>query len=412
MIAVSALRHRNFRLFWTGHAVSSVGTRMQQAGLLWHLYELSGSAVALGAMGAARLVPVLLTSLWGGVVADRLPRQHIVLVAQACLGLVSLGLGLLALSGTAQVWHLFAAAVLLEVFSAFDGPARKALVPTLVPPELLPAALSLTSITKNGARLAGPAMMGVTVASIGIGWVYLSNAMSFAVVIWALVRMTVTVPERKKGRGDALAEIAEGARYLRNNRLLLVLLGLDFTANLWAGATVLLPIFAAERLGGGPELYGLLASAGAAGGLVASAALLVLPTPDRPGRAVFAATCAFGVATMAFGLAHHTWVAWLALAAIGGADQFSTVLRTTVYQLVVPDALRGRLTAIQMLFTKGGPRLGELEAGVVAAAAGLGLSIVSGGVACVVSAVALLAWAPELWRVDLLGRLDGEGDPA
>lgn len=396
---LTALKSGPFALFWVGHSLSSVGTKMQQVGLLWHIYELTGSTKALGLMGLVKLAPTLALVLWGGVIADRVERRKVLIYSQAVMGALAIALGVLSLNGLESTLALYAVAALTEAAGAFDGPSRKALIPQLVSPAALTSALTLTSITKNASKLVGPALMGLIVAYAPIGWVYLINGLSFAAVLTSLFLMPkMALSEDEKPRGGAVASVVAGARFLKSSRTLMSVLALDFGANLWAAATVLLPVYAKEVLHLGSAGYGMLASAIAAGGLLASALLLVLPDSAYKGRWVVLCSMGFGVGTIMLGLSQTLWVSLLALVIIGATDQVSTVQRNTIHQLITPNALRGRVTAINMIFSKSGPRLGELEAGFAASWLGLAPSIMFGGAACILTTALITLWHRPLWH--------------
>lgn len=375
---------------------------MQQVALLWHIYELTNSTKALGMMGLVKLVPVLALVLFGGLIADLIPRRRVLLYSQSVMGLLSTGLGLCCLLGEVSPFMLYAVAALSEAASAFDGPSRKALIPQLVSPSAISSALTLTSITKNASKLAGPALMGLTVAFAPIGWVYLINGFSFAAVIFSLTKLEdIEVVPDEGPETNALQRLNAGFQFLKRSKALLSVLALDFGANLWAAATVLLPVYAREVLSLGSKGYGLLVSAIALGGLLGSAFLLFLPDPPRKGRWVVMCSVGYGLGAVLLGVSSSIYVSLFALIMIGLMDQISSVLRNTIHQLITPDEMRGRVTAINMIFSKSGPRLGELEAGLAASWLGLTSSIFFGGVACVFTTALVALWYKPIWhRVD------------
>ncbi len=395
---LSALRVPSFLVFWLGHTFSSVGTKMQQTALLWHIYELTNDMGALGLMGAVKLAPMVALVLLGGVLADRVSRRRVLIWSQAAMGLLALALGALSLDGLSGPLALYVVAALTEGASAFDAPARKALLPQLVPLEALSSALTLTSISKNAAKLVGPALMGLMVVYVDIGWVYVVNGLSFLAVLASLyvIPDAVMAQEVKVGQGTTSA-IMEGARFLGRSRVLVSMILLDFCANLWAAATVLLPVYAKDVLALDSAGYGLLASSIAAGGLLASFFLLALPEPDNKGRWVVLGSLGFGLGTALLGVSSSLWLSMVALALVGGMDQVSSVFRNTINQVATPDALRGRVTALNTLFNKGGPRLGELEAAMAASLMGLTPSLIFGGVACVLTTGLIVGWHPPVW---------------
>ena len=416
------LEDRYFNFFWGAHTLSSLGTKMHQAALLWHIYTVSNSVLALGLVGIARLIPTLILILVGGYIADRGKRRSSLLVAQWALAFIALALGLLSFlefQGNTLLIYLYATAVLTECASTFDGPARKSLIPLLVPPQRLASALSLTGISKNISKLLGPALMGLMVAYLDIAWVYIVNGVSYLCVIWAVLMIPKDVIDpvdldtskqhaSSTNTGSKLSQLMpvirnfsqslkEGFHFLWSSPVLLSILALDFVANLWAAATVLLPVYAKEVLNLGSSGYGLLASSIAAGGMIASIALLYLPDPVYKGRGVILGGALFGVGTILLGLSQSFLLSVLALALVGASDQVSSVLRNTLHQLSLPNELRGRLTAINMIFTKSGPRLGELEAGLAATWIGLTPSIIFGGVACLASVALIVYCYNDLW---------------
>jgi MFS family permease len=289
--------------------------------------------------------------------------------------------------------------------AAFDNPARQSLIPSLVPRERLANAVSLNSMTSQLASIAGPALMGLLIAQYSIGLVYCLNALSFGAVITSLLRMRPPAPDPAEARPRISLQAAlEGLRFMRGSRLLLSLMLLDFLATFFSSATALLPIYASDILGGGPQTYGWLAAAPSTGALLGAMGMTLAPPIRRQGLAVLLAVLAYGAATVAFGLSTTFLACFLALAGTGAADTVSTVLRHTIRQLVTPDALRGRMTSINMIFFQGGPQLGELEAGLVAGWLGAPFAVVSGGIACMTTVAVMAVKAPWLRRYE-----DGEG---
>lgn len=391
---LAALQYRDFRLYWAGQLLSMLGTRMQAAAIAWHVYALTSSAYALGALGLVRVVPLVLFALLGGVLADALDRRRLMLGGQVLMGLIAAGLGFWTLAGLRAVWPLYAVAALNAAVIAIEGPARQSIIPALVPRERLANAVSLNSITSQLASIGGPALMGV-VLSHSIGLVYCLNAASFVGIIGALMLIR-TPPRDGPAPRISLHAALEGLRFVRGSRLLVALMLLDFLATFFSSATALLPIYAREILRVGPQGYGWLVAAPSAGALLGAVGMALAPPIRRQGRVVLWAVLAYGVATVLFGLSHSFGLCMLALAGTGAADTVSTVLRQTIRQLSTPDALRGRMTSVNMLFFQGGPQLGELEAGLVAGWLGAPFSVISGGAACVLTVLAVARRAPWL----------------
>ena len=362
--------------------VSVTGSQMQTVAINWHVYDLTKSAVALGLVGLFRGVPVIVCSLIGGVVADAVNRKRLMIVTQTVM-LTSAGLlTATTLSGIKSVWPIYLLSALASAATAFDLPARQSLMPSLVPLEDFPNAVSLTMIVFNVATISGPAIAGVILAARGPAVIYAFNAISFIAVIIALVAMRSSgSPELQRDRRQALsfAAMKEGLQFVWRTPIMVQTMTLDFVATFFASATLLLPIFARDILHVGAHGYGLLAAAPAIGSVVTAFFMARIGTFRHEGRTVVWAVAVYGVATAAFGISRVFWFSLLMLALTGAADTVSTVLRQTIRQLVTPNYLRGRMTSINMMFFMGGPQLGELEAGLLAALIRAPLSVVVGG---------------------------------
>ncbi len=415
------LRHRDFRLLWFSQLVSLTGSQMQTVALHWHVYLLTHSALALGAMGLTRVVPVIVFSLFGGVTADRFDRRRVMFQAQAVMLLGAAALSALTFAGRESLLLLYAANALLAAATAFDNPARNALIPRLVPPAELPAALSLNLTMFHAAFIGGPALAGLIIAGVGmpaaglhalqgasatadtarLAFIYALNAASFLGVLLALVLMHTSgaVVVGDQPRDPPLRALRDGLNFVFRTPIMVWTMGLDFVATFFAGSLSLLPIFADRVLKVGPAGYGWLVAAPATGALAGSIYTSLRHLPDRQGRILVGSVAAYGAATVVYGLSRSYWLTFLALALSGLADLVSTVIRQTVRQLITPDALRGRMTSVNMIFFMGGPQLGEMEAGLVAslfasAAVGATVSVVSGGIATVIAAAVVAAAAP------------------
>ena len=402
--AFAALRHRDFRLLWLGQIVSVTGSQMQFVAINWHVYLLTKSAFALGLIGLFRGVPIIICSLAGGVVADAIDRKRLMIVTQTIMLSSAALLTAGTLAGFKSVWPIYVLSAIASAATAFDTPARQALMPTLVPIEDFPNAVSLAVIVFNVATIAGPAIAGFLLAESGPAIIYGINALSFLAVIAALIAMRVSgQPELQTERKDALslAALKEGLAFVWHTPIIVQTMTLDFLATFFASATLLLPIFAQERLHVGARGYGFLAAAPAIGSVLTALVLARLGTLRRQGRLVVASVAVFGVATAAFGVSTVYWVSLLMLAITGAADTVSTVLRQTIRQLVTPNHLRGRMTSINMMFFMGGPQLGELEAGVVAGFIGAPLSVVIGGLGSLITAAIAAVKSKSLMKFEM-----------
>ena len=403
-----ALRFRDFRRFWGAQLVSQTGSQMQVVAINWHVYLLTGSPLALGFLGLVRVVPVIVFSLWGGVVADRRDRRSVLLVSQSVMTLAAVVLSLLTFfHAETKSWLYFLTAVGAAA-TAFDNPARNALVPRLVPRDVLPGAIALNLTMFHASMIAGPGLGGLLIASFGtagrrgVAVIYLLNALSFLAVLAVLATMRTSGAVEEAGPdAGAVESLKEGLRFVFRTPVMVWTMALDFGATFFSGALSLLPIFADQILKVGPAGYGTLAAAPAAGALAGSLFTSVRPLPERQGRILLWAVAAYGLATVAFGFSRSFPLTLLALAAVGLSDLFSTVVRVTLRQLITPDELRGRMTSVNMIFFMGGPQLGELEAGFVASlflpvALGATVSVVSGGVATIALAAVAAAATPVI----------------
>ena len=401
----AALRHRNFRLLWVGLLISFSGSLMQSAAILWHVSLLvpdDRRALALGSVGLVRVVPVILFSLLSGVAADVFDRRRVMLITQTVMALLAGLLALLTWSGLSVVWPIYAISAASAAAGAFDLPARQALVPNLVPREHLANALSLNTIMFQIAAVTGPGLGGIVIGQLGVAAAYALNAVSFLVVIAALVMMRVPRSADERRHEDTRAAFTvraamEGLRFVFRSPLIRSTMLLDFFATFFSSATALLPIYAQDILRVGADGYGWLYAAPAAGAILTSAVMIRnVEEIKHRGMVLAAAVFGYGLATVAFGVSTRFWVSFACLALTGATDTVSTVLRNLMRQLETPDHLRGRMTGVNMVFFLGGPQLGELEAGLVANWRGAVFSVVTGGVGCLVATAWHVAATPEL----------------
>ncbi|HWC74868.1 MAG TPA: MFS transporter [Gemmatimonadales bacterium] len=395
-----ALRHRDFTLLWIGQLLSFSGSRMQTAAILWHVSLLAApdrKAIALGFVGAAQVLPIIGFAMLSGVVADALDRRKVMLVTQTAMALLAATLAALTFRGLRTVWPIYLLAALSSAASSFDGPARQALIPNLVPREDLPSAIGLNTLMFQIASVAGPSLAGLVIATAGLAWVYAVNAVSFLMVIVALLLMHPRPGSAAPSR-ITWAAAREGLRFVFAHPLVRSTMLLDFIATFFASATALLPIFAQDILHVGARGYGWLYAAPSIGAvLVGFVTAHSIDRIDRRGITLLWSVAVYGAATVVFGLSRSFWLTLFCLACVGAADTVSTVIRNIIRQLETPDELRGRMTGVNMIFFMGGPQLGELEAGVVAQLFGATLSVVSGGIGCLL-ATAIVARREEQLR--------------
>ena len=393
---IDALQHRDFRNLWLGQLLSQFGTQMQIMTIAYHVDQLTHSAIALGLIGLMRVIPIVIFSLVGGLFADAHDRRRVMFVTQIVMMLCAATLGLLTVLGAISVPMIYALAALIAATMAFDGPARQSLAPNLVPKEHLTNALSLNNIMHQTAAIGGPAIGGFVIAGFGIAAVYWLNAASFIAILSALVVMKTPTQQNLGAARVHLDALTEGIRFVWDAKLIRATMLLDFFATFFSSANALLPLFAREILNVGPEGLGFLYAAESVGAVTAGVGMTFAGKIKRQGVVLLSSVAMYGVATALFGASPVYALTLIALALVGASDTVSTILRNTIRQLATPDHLRGRMTSVNMIFFMGGPQLGNLEAGLVAAAFGAPLSVISGGVATVFF-VALTAWlVPQL----------------
>ncbi len=399
-----AFGERDFRFFWLAVLLEALAMTMMQVAIGWQVYELTGDPLDLGLIGLAEFLPLFLLALPAGQMADRLPRRALVGLMLGIDAAVALALLALSSSELASAWPYFALALCTGIASGLGAPASRAMTPTLIPAEALPSAMALNSTGWQSAIVAGPALGGLlfTVSAELVYGVAAALSVSAAGCI-VLVRERYRdpfVPERVTPRS-----LLAGVHLIRRTPVLLGAISLDLFAVLLGGAVALTPVFAKDILDAGPVGLGLLRSAPAVGAIVAGAILARRPVTRRVGPTLLATVGGFGATMATFGLSRQLWLSLAALAAAGAFDMVSVVLRATILPLVTPDALRGRVNAVEMVFISGSNELGAFESGVAAALIGAVPAVVLGGLATI---VLVLVWPrafPALARVDRLDEL-------
>ncbi|MGE5072832.1 MAG: MFS transporter [Anaerolineae bacterium] len=403
MVIPAALKSTPFRMYWAGQLISVAGSQMQLWALYWHLRTLSDQPMVISGIGLARFVPIIVLSLVAGVAADRFDRRRMTILTQVALLLVAFILGLTSAQGAVTLWLLFGLVTVQSIAVAFDVPARQALIPSLVPREHLASAYSLTSIGTKVGGILGPAASGLVIAYFGLQWAYWINAVSYLAVIAALIGMgkVVGVPEKRPFDWQRTwFDIRAGLEFMRNSPVILSAMVLDFFGSFFSSADTLLPFVARDILHVGPIQYGWLSASPAAGTLLIGMYLSQRPRLRHEGKLISLAVLMFGAATILLGLSSWLWLTILALVLIGVFDGLSTIIRNTVRQILTPDEMRGRMMSISQIFFKGGPQLGEMEAGLAAQVFGVPLAIISGGVGCVLATSFILRKVPQLWSYD------------
>ncbi len=411
-----ALGYRNYRLFFSGQSISLIGTWMQSVAMSWLVYRLTGSSLLLGLIGFLGQLPVFLLSPFGGAIADRRDRRGIVIATQSASMLLAALLAGLTLTGFVQVWHLFAIAVCFGLVNTFDIPARQAFVAEMVDKRDLINAIGLNSSMFNGARILGPAVAGLLVASIGEGWCFFSNAVSYLAVIWGLLLMRVDAAERSRGDRSALAGTVEGFQFVRRTRpirMLLLLIGLVSLVGM--PYAVLMPVYAHQILQGGARELGLLMGASGIGALAAALTLAARRDLKGLARTIAFSFAGFGVSLILFSLSHTFWLSAALLLPAGFSMITGTASANSLIQAMAPDRMRGRVMAAYTMMFMGMAPFGSLFAGALAQILGVPLVLAIGGAACIagagVFASRLTAFRIEARRM-IRERREEENNPA
>ncbi len=387
-------RFPQFRRLWIGYVISLLGSQVTTVATAYQIYRITGSSVDVGLISLAQLVPALLGSLFGGPLADAMDRRQLLKITQIGMALSSVALALNATSRHAQLWIIFVAAATTAGFNGCDSPTRMALMINLVDRESLAAASSIRQLLQQLSYIVGPALGGLLLAVFGLTTAYWVDVATFGGALIALYTIA-PVPPVDGGRKFGLSSLVEGFTFLRGKRAIQGCFIADLNATILGMPTALFPAIALTKFHGGTHVLGLLYAAPNVGSF--SMALFSGWTGRviRQGRAVLIAIALWGLTIIAFGLAPDLPLACLFIAAAGAADVISAVFRNLIIQREVPDALRGRLSSIQIGVINAGPRLGNTEAGVVAGLGGVNLSVVTGGIGCVVGVALMARYMPE-----------------
>jgi MFS family permease len=390
---------RDFRLVWFGLLITSAGSQFTLVAVFVQVKELTGSAAAVGATGLAYVAGLVAGTLAGGAVLDAWDRRRLWMFAQVGLAAGSTILLGGALAGEPPLWMIYAGLAVIAAGSAIDGPTRSAMTTRLLGAPLMPAAQALNQVVWNTSALLGPAAAGLVVARWGFTVAYAIDLASIACMFVAAALLHPMPPMAGDHRDTGLSAIREGFSFARRNRLIMSTFVIDLIAMIFGLPRALFPFLIVEQFHRSPEAIGLLFAAPALGALLGALTSGWTGRIRRQGLAVIVSVAAWGVAIAAFGLS-GTWL-WLGLtmlAIAGWADVVSAIFRVTILQTAAPDRLRGRLFGIHILVVTGGPRLGDVEAGVVARLLSPTFSVVSGGIACVIGAGLVALAYPELRR--------------
>lgn len=409
---LQALRERDYALYFSGHLTSQIGNWIELTAVAWILYEMTDSAVLLGLGGLCRAAPTILLALPGGAVADRLVRRPLLMATESIMLIVSVVLGVLALTAQLQFWHLYVLSLISGTLTAFSTPARHALFPALVPRALMPSAVTLNSLAARGAAFLGPSIAGVALLVGGYAAPFLLNAVSFLAMLAALaaMRLPAGVPARQTAKRGMRTDMLEGLRFVWRSPLLKAVLGLEVLAGLFGHNTALITLVARDVLGSGPQGLGYLMSGLGAGALFGMLLTVAFHTEQR-GRVILVAGTVYTALFVGFGLSSWFWLSTALLFALGTADGVWSVARNTVVQLAVPDALRGRAMSMVFLVTRGSTPLGHFSSGVLAALIGAPGTVVLGALLIGAGVVGAGMRVPALGSYGRDAKGDGGASP-
>ena len=395
----SALRHADFRRFLAARLLANVGAQMVTVAVGYQVYQLTHQPLDLGLIGLSQFLPFVVLILPAGEAADRLDRRRIVAACYAILALCDVALTWFSLSGVSSPAPIFAVMALFGTARAFNMPTGQALLPNLVPRADFGSAVAINSSALQVATIAGPAIGGVVFLA-GPGVVYGSVAILMALA--SLLTLSLAAGGRREGAREPVTarELFSGISFVRRRPVVLGSISLDLFAVLFGGATALLPVYASDILRVGPTGLGILRAAPAIGGAVCAAVLSARPLTRQVGRAMFGGVAVFGVATLVFGLSTSFLLSLVALAVMGSADMVSVYVRHLLVQLETPDAIRGRVSAVNAVFIGASNELGEFESGVTAAWFGTIPAVLVGGAATIVVAGLWTLLFPSLRRLD------------
>ena len=393
-----SLAYRNYRIYFVGQGLSLIGTWMQQVAMSWLVYRMTGSAWWLGIVGFAGRIPVLPLAPIGGVVADRWSRKRILYVTNTIAAGQALTLALLVATGTVEVWHVVALSMLLGVIDAFDIPARQAwFIHMIDDPEDVGNAIALNSTIFNAARLIGPSIAGLIIAATGEGPVFALNAVTYTAMLVALARIRTESEGAQDRSANVIANLLEGFSWAwRFTPVRDVLTLMSLVSFLAVPFAVLMPVFATQVLGGGPETLGFLLAAQGVGALAAALFMAYRSGMRGLGRLIAAASAVFGAGLIGFAFSESLWLSMLLLAVAGFGLLLQTASSNTFLQMIVGDALRGRIMSLYTLAFVGTLPLGSLFAGWLADRYGAPATVALGGCATLVASAAFTRRLPAL----------------
>jgi predicted MFS family arabinose efflux permease len=386
-----------FRRVWAGGVLSTVGGQLAVVAVLQQTWELTASPVAVGAIGLAQAVPMIVFGMVGGALADAVDRRRLVLVTTLGQMLVAGVLAAQAFAGLDSLAVLLGLVAVQSAAGALGAPARRTFAARLLPADQVGAGLALFNLGFQVSMLVGPAIAGVVAARWGVGACYAVDTLTFLAALYGVVRLPALPPDGATAR-PGLSAVVAGWRFIARRPVLAGAFLTDLIATVLAMPIALFPVVNAERFGGDPQTLGLFLSAIAVGGIIAGLASGTVTRAGRPGLVMIVAAGVWGIALAAFGMAPSAWSALGCLALAGAADTISVISRGALVQLATPDAYRGRVSAVEDVVGMAGPYLGNFRAGLVAGATTAGFAAISGGLLCVLGVALVAATIPALRR--------------
>jgi|SRR5579863_3847112 len=397
-----ALRFRNFRILLTGTFFANMGEQMINIAIGWELYERTGSALALGIVGLVQVIPVFILSLPAGQIIDRFNRKRIVMLSQLVFMLSSLGLTVLSLTH-GSLLLIYACLLLFGCAAAFNSPASAILVAQIVPENAFENAATWESSAGQLASVLGPALGGLVIALLNsAALVYALNAGAAVIFIALLLFLRIEQGKKHIIEATTLGAMAEGLRFLRSSQVILAAITLDMFAVFLGGATALLPIFAKDILHVGPAGLGWLRAAPSIGALCMSFITAHTPPFKKAGRTLLSVVACFGAATIIFGISRSFWLSLLMLFLLGAMDNISVVIRSTLLLIRTPDALRGRISAINFIFVGASNEFGGFESGLAAQFFGPVMAVAAGGIGTILVVLCVALLWPEMRHLGAL----------
>jgi len=387
---LAAFRYRDFRLFWFSLFISNIGTWMQMTATNWLLYQLTNSPLQLGLNGVFRAVPAIALGLISGTFADRYDRKQLLLWTQVILGVLTFGLGILDHAGHIQAWHIYLFTFISSSVGSFDGPARQALFPSLVPRVVLPNAVALNSLLWKGAALLGPTLGGIAIAAMGTAGAFYANAVSFLAVVVALLFMHAPSPARERQR-DFLGETKAGFSYIVSQPVILGLTVMEAFASVFGLDHAMLTILASDVFRVGAHGFGFLQSSRGVGAVIGSSLFIAMGNRSGQGKILLVSAVLYGAGFAAFGLSPSFPVALVLLTFVGATDTIWGAARGTIMQMLAPEKFRGRVMGVFQLSNRGLHPLGQTETGLVVPLLGAREATVMGGVIITIMTL-LTAW--------------------